>query len=208
MKIAEKVLNLLEQIVLDEPYPLDQVRDSFQKLVNKYFTDISVVDVERDVDLISVTFLDTDDGAQLDAVFGMDDEGAFCYVVDPDEPEGDEGVEIDLDPLDPPIYTDPLGITLPDLTSVDQWMNKTTITAILAAGGAKPSAEIPGTEKAEAYKWVIRGGKKTRIPIIRHHKPLSPARRRALQKARMKAHTSQAQRHRSLSLKIRNRLHL
>ena len=211
MKIAEKILNMLEQVVAYVAEdPLAKIRDAFQRLVNKYFSDISVVDVERDMDLIAVTFQDNDDQEELTAIFGADEDGVYCYIVDDEGDEGEGGVEIDLDPLDPPTYQDPTGFTMPDLTQVDEWMNKSTIIAILTAGGADPEA-IPGAEPAvgEAFKWVVRGGRKVKIPIIRrHHKPLSPARRRALVMARRKSHTSQAMRHRRLSMKIRNRLHL
>ena len=146
--------------------------------------------VEPDGDTI-VKFVD-EDGDELTVLFTTDPvEGPVAMVVS----EDDEPVVIDLNPLDPPIIDDGY-FKYVDLTDLS-WMTASTLKTLLAAG-----------DIAEAYVYVVRGGKKIRMPIVRRKKRLTSRQRLALAKARRRAHTASAERARRYSMRIRKRLGL
>lgn len=72
------------------------------------------------------------------------------------------------------------------------------ITAVLAELGAEFDL---GEELCEAYRQVMRDGELVKVKVRTRKAKLTPGQRRALAKARAKAHSSAAQKHRARSLK-------
>jgi hypothetical protein len=151
------------------------------------------------------------------------EEGAAAIILDNDDDEEDGDVTvIDLEPLAPSMLKTPFGeyLNLSDLS----WMNLATLLAIFQAGDMEVDNQMrayqtldahghvlltPDTTD-EAFKIVVRGGKKMKLPLVRRKrkKRLTPNQRAGLRKAKRTKLTQASKRKRALSLKLRKRLNL
>lgn len=169
------------------------------------------------------------DGDVLTVVFGYDDEEGEAYAVVYDGEEGDDGesVVIDLDPLAPGVIKAKDGVYL-DLVA-PMWLNKTSLLALLDAGefaDMEDRSELatvaqhydefghilpnPVESLEEAFKVVIRGGQRVKLPVIRRRrkKRLSSKQRAGLRRAALtrKSPASKMKRRKSLMLRKRMKL--
>jgi hypothetical protein len=216
----------------------EKIKVAFQKKIDKSdFEDVTVseVDVDLDGDII-VTFEDGD-GTDIDILFTYDsDEGTVAILID--EPQNDEFTTLDLDSLQPVLKKTQLGIYV-DLQNLS-WLNVSTLEAILRLGEFSEveddddgreerdafGHEIPGgTEplKTEAVEtptdalWerslvVVRGGKRVKLGVVRKRKKkrLTSKQKAGILKGvrKRKSKKGQIARTRKKSLKLRKRLNL
>ena len=188
--ISNEVNDMLDQLGLgDEDH--SAVVTAFQSLLAKFDIEDVTIEVHKDGVDYFVSLEDVEGDSEL-IIIGADEEGVYAMVASENEEgvESGEGVLIDLDPLDPPMNPDG-SVNLNNLS----WMNKSTLQAILAVGDID-----------DAFKQVIRGGKKIKLVIRHKKKRLSAKAKTALAKARKFAHKSGAKKARKKSMKIRKRL--
>lgn len=116
----------------------------------------SDIDVEVAIDReegIAVNFSDSE-GDNIVILFRSDEEDESEAIVITGD---DDQITIDLSPVDPPFIIDPTGQQFLDLTNLD-WMNKTTLNALLKAGRVGLGEAIYG---------VMHGDRIVKLPVIR-----------------------------------------
>lgn len=113
------------------PYSGEQVAKAFMDKLGELDLDGSPVSVESaDVGIdgnVHVVFSD-EEGDAVEIAFGVDDDETYALVVSDD----DTPIELDLDPLDPPLVAGMFEIFI-ELTNLD-WMTPATLISLLAAG--------------------------------------------------------------------------
>lgn len=211
MEIDNRVAKVLE---LFEPIESEQIRTAFDlRLKQMQVKDVFVNDVDVDIDgNISVEF--TDDDGDIDVLFTLDpDEGPIAFI-EPDDDDSDF-IIVDLSDNNVPIIKTEFGDYL-DLINLS-WLNKDTLRMILGALDVEDLEEVPFAENVsdeinELTKVVVRGGKKTRIALVRRKrkKRLTGAQRQGIMRAKVKrrAKLSQTNRKRKKSMLLRKRSHL
>jgi len=213
------------------PIKPNNVKKAFQKRLAYFEMDGVSVD-EVDIDLegnIRVTFSDYEDDV-MEVLFGYDednDEGSYAMILGEDDDE--DYFIMDLDPMNPVILqTEQFGkyVNLTDLS----WVNKSMFASMFSIGEidffteskvregyeGNLSDDFKGYEKIkdEAFKTVVRGGKKIKLPVVRRKrkKVLTSKQRagivRAKRKRKMTMKKSSTKLKRAKSLKIRKRLGL
>jgi len=214
----------------------EAVKEALVKRMNRVgIEEISVIDVEVDMEGdITVTFQD-DEGDVMDVIFSYDPEdGPIALIAD----EGDEDnwLIVDLDGLHPTLVKTPVGIYL-NLTDLE-WMNKSAFLTLFEAGnldddddGEKEVESKKGYVQPELYGYldvdgdleeatfevdearkvfVVRGGKRVKLAIVRKIKRriLTGKQKQSIRKAvrKRKAKKHIIARKRKKSLRVRRRL--
>lgn len=223
MSRAEKLLHRLNEVFdtfssVLAPLQPEEVKKAFERRLEYFGFDnvlVDYVEVYQDGDIV-VAFSDLD-GEQMLVLFGVDEyENSYAIVLDDDMEDDDENTEvteIGLDPMLPVLVNTPFGkyLNLVDLN----WLNKSTFTAMFSVGDidasmANEDLRIEKDETSEAYKIVVRGGKKVRLPLVRRviKKRLTAKQRTGIRKGVMtrKSRSGQIKRKLKRSLQVRKNL--
>lgn len=238
--ISQTLLEDLESIVL-EPLSSESIATAFEKKLAQFGLDkvlqVMGAEVGEDGD-VSVELMDKDDNTYVLVFIYDEKEGPQGFVLsDKDEAKkskkkkakkeenDDEDVELafDLAPLNPSVVKTAFGdyMNMSDLS----WLDQDTLMGMLMAAGCPigiailPKAKqdefgqfLRNESMDEAFRIIIKGGRKVRVPLVRRlrKKRLTPRQRMGLRKAAMKRklHSAQAMRKRRKSLALRKRLHL
>lgn len=208
----------------------DLIRREFEEKFKEFeIEDVSIDDVNILIpNTIIISFIDINNNV-LDLAFILDeDEGAQVFLINDDiesnsllDDEDKELLSIDFNSSLPAIKETKSGRYI-DLTNLS-WLNKSTLLSFFSLGNIEIEAEQEKQKRkvdafgytvkmGEAFKLVIRGGKKVKLPLVRSikKKRLTAAQRAGIRKAarKRKQHMSQTLRKRAKSLNIRRKQHL
>jgi hypothetical protein len=168
MKIAYRIIeNELEMAD-------DAIKSAFTNKLKEFdFDNIFVISVSSEEEGDAVVVFGDDEGQMIEVLFAYDDdEGAQAIILDPErdllDDEEDELEIIELDPIDPATLEIKGSLAI-DLLNLD-WLNETTLQAILTVGDLIANQTDAEGEISERSVIVVRGGKRVRLPLVRRRR--------------------------------------
>lgn len=146
-KIKSVSALFLEQIE-DETAPISSaaVASAFAAKLSEFELDtVNIENVEVSPDGVILVEFEDDEGDEVSASFGVDDEGAFALISQDEEEEN--AIVVDLSLFDVPTIAGTFGtyINLTDLS----WLTKDVLVSILAVGMVGPDDMFRGEETPE-----------------------------------------------------------